>query len=39
VIEGAAGADINFSRKGKTAMKIKTNVKAGATEGDIHIYS
>jgi len=35
VIKGVA--DINFSRKGNTTMKIKTNVKAGATEGDIHI--
>jgi len=37
VIEGAA--DINFSRKGITNMKVKTNVKAGATEGDIRIGS
>jgi len=28
---------IEFSRKGKTSMKIKTNVKAGASNGDIVI--
>jgi len=33
------GADINLSMKGKTSMKIKTNVKAGASNGDIIIGS
>ena len=31
--------NLNFSKKGKTAMKIKTNVKAGATNGEVVIGS
>jgi len=28
---------VAYSKKGKTSMRIKTNVKAGATNGDIRV--
>jgi hypothetical protein len=32
-----AAINFNFSREENTSMKIKTNVKVGATNGNIHV--
>jgi hypothetical protein len=35
----AGGMGMQHNQKAARALKVKTNVKAGATNGDIHISS